>query len=73
MLKKKWKTHYHGPNSCDEEARAFYLAELREEDEISSEGESEDNEPEDEEEVFYVDLTGLVEHLSAAERREFGK
>ena len=69
---KKWKTHYHGQNSCDEEARAFYLAEVREEDGTSSEGESEDNEPEDEEVGFHVHVTGLVEDFSAAEKRELG-
>ena len=68
MLKEKWKTHYHGPCSREEELQAFYITELSEEElspgEKSDEGEDND---------YYVDLTGLIMDLQAAERKEYGK
>ena len=69
MLKEKWKTHYHGPCSREEELQAFYMPELSEE-EISP-GEESDKEKEDND--YYVDLTGLIMDLQGAERKEYGK
>ena len=73
MLKTKWKSHYHVPNCREDEAAMFHFAEPTKADGICSQKESEDEEPQDKEEDFYVDRIGLVEDLSAAERREFGK
>ena len=68
MLKEKWKTYYHGPCSREEELQAFYMLELSEE-ELSPGEESEEQEDND----YYVDLTGLIMDLQAAERQEYGK
>ena len=68
MLNKKWKTHYHGPCSREEELQAFYMPELSEE-ELSPGKESDEEEDND----YYVDLTGLIRDLQAAERQEYGK
>ena len=69
MLKEKWKTHYHGPCSREEELQAFYMSELSEEE--LSPGEESNEEEEDND--YYVDLTGLIMDLQAAERQEYGK
>ena len=69
MLKEKWKTHYHGPCSREEELQAFYLFELSEEE--LPPGEESDEEYEDNH--YYLDLTGLIMDLEAAERQEYGK
>ena len=67
MLKEKWKTHYHGPCSREEELQAFYMSELSEE-ELSP---GEDSDEEEEDNHYYVDLTGLIMDLQAAERQEY--
>ena len=69
MLKEKRGTHYHGPCSREEELQAFYMSELSEEE--LSPGEESDEEEEDND--YYVDLTGLIMDLQAAERQEYGK
>ena len=69
MLNRKWKTHYHGPCSREEELQAFYMSQLSEED--LSPGEESDEEEEDND--YDVDLTGLIMDLQAAERQEYGK
>ena len=68
MWEEKWKTHYHGPCSSEDELQAFYMSELSEE-ELSPGEESDDEEDNN----YYVDLTGLIMDLQAAERREYGK
>ena len=69
MLKEKGKTHYHPPCSRAEELHAFYMSELSEEE--LSPGEESDEKEEDN--VYYVDTTGLMMDLQAAEREEYGK
>ena len=69
MLKEKWKTNYYGPCSREEELQAFYMSELSEE-ELSS-GEESDEKEEDND--YYLDLTGLIMDLLAGERQEYGK
>ena len=69
MLKQKRKTHYHGPCSREEELQAFYMFELLEEE--LSPGEESDEEEEDND--YYVELTGLIMDLQAAEPQEYGK
>ena len=68
MLKEKSKSHYHGPCSREEELQAFYMSELSEE-ELSPCKESDEEEDND----YYVDLTGLIMDLQPAERQEYGK
>ena len=68
-MKEKWKTHYHGPCSTEEELQAFYMSEMSEED--FSPGEKSDEDEEDND--YCVDLTGLIINLQAAERQECGK
>ena len=68
MLKENWKTHYLGPCPREEELQAFYMLELSKE-ELSPGEESEEQEDND----YYVDLTGLIMDLQAAERQEYGK
>ena len=68
MLKEKWKTHYHGPCSREEELQALYMLELSEKE--LSPGEASD---EEEDNTYHVDLTGLIMDLQAAERQEYGK
>ena len=62
MLKEKWKTHYHGPCSREEELQAFCMSELSEEE--VSPGEESDKEEDNE---YYVDLTELIMDLQVAE------
>ena len=69
MLEEKWKTHYHGPCSGEEELQAFYMSQLSEEE--LSPGEESDKEEEDND--YYVDLTALIMDLQAAERQEYGR
>ena len=68
MLKEKWKPHYHGPCSREEELQAFYMTELSEE-ELSPGEDSDEGEDND----YFVDLTGLITDLQTAERQEYGK
>ena len=69
MLKEKWKTHYHGPRSREEELQAFYMSELS--DQALSPAEESYEKEEDND--YYLDLTGLIMDLLAAERQEYGK
>ena len=66
MLKEKWKTHYHGPCSREEELQACYMSELSEEE--LSPGKDSDEKEEDND--YYLDLRGLIMDLLAAERQE---
>ena len=68
MFKEKWETHYHGLCSREEELQAFYMSQLSEEELLPGE-ESDEEEDND----YYVDLTGLIMDLQAAERQECGK